>query len=128
MTIASWQLPDDMVAASVARDHAARWAADLGWDVAETDDLVLVVSELVANGIRHGGPPVGLELSSTADGLARVVVTDRGDGGGPAPRDAAEDEGNGRGLALVQALSVENGWSRDGDVTSVWAVVRRRSG
>ncbi len=128
MTIASWQLPDDMVAASVARDHAARWAGDLGWDVAETDDLVLVVSELVANGIRHGGPPVGLELSSTTDGLARVVVTDRGVGGEPVPRAAADDEGSGRGLALVRALSVETGWGRDGGLTSVWAIVRRRFG
>ena len=125
MTSMSWELPAEMIAASGARDHAAVWAQDHGWTLSQADDLVLIVSELVANGIRHGQPPVILRLSLTADGLARAEVSDRGDLTSPLVREAGEHEGSGRGLAMVKALSVESGWEQDDGRTTVWATVPR---
>ncbi len=119
-----WDLPDDMVAASVARGHAARWAADTGWMPEEADDLVLVVSELVANGVRHGSPPVALRIEPTDDAGALVTVTDAGSGSLPAAQEAGDDEGHGRGLSMVEALSSQTGWSRGDGTTTVWARIR----
>ncbi|MER0445733.1 ATP-binding protein [Streptomyces sp. Edi4] len=42
-------------------------------DPATADTLVLVVSELVTNALRHGGGRYTLELSATADGVAAAV-------------------------------------------------------
>lgn len=95
------------------------------------DDVLLVLSELVTNAIRHGRP---LE----DDGTVHVdwTVCERGvsitvtDGGGGLPLPAAlpgHDEG-GRGLAIVDAVAtrwgVEQGAAR---ATTVWACVAAAS-
>lgn len=90
-------------------------------------DMLLIVSELVTNAIRHGRP-------LAADGTVHVdwTVTDRGvaikvtDGGHGLPLPAAPsgDGEDGRGLAIVAALATR--WGVIGDVTSdttVWACV-----
>lgn len=125
VTSMEWDLPYEMVAASIARGHAARWAVEAGWTIPEADDLVLVVSELVANGVRHGRPPVRLAITPTAEGAALVTVVDGGADSGPVVQDARDDEDHGRGLAMVKALSEESGWRRDPDATTVWAQVHR---
>lgn len=76
-------------------------AADRG-DVtaAEVDDLVVAVSEVVANAIVHGRPPVEVQVWPGGDRLV-VTVTDTG----PGPADpfagllpTGEDDTSGRGL------------------------------
>ncbi|MFD9482537.1 ATP-binding protein [Streptomyces sp. NPDC059991] len=93
--------------ASAARRHTAevtvRWG--LGEDLG--DAAALVISELVTNAVVHtAGTRVSCELSFTAGHLT-VVVQDQGYGvGGPTLCDAADGEERGRGLLLVDALSV----------------------
>lgn len=90
------------------------------------DDAVLVVSEMVANAVEHGHPPVVLTLSYLADQLS-VSVTDTG---GPpygfgthAPDPTAV---RGRGLAIVAALTAAWGITatRPGPGKTVWCILR----
>ncbi len=99
------------------------------------DALLLVTSELVTNGLRHGEPPVVLTLERRGARL-RLTVTDTG-AAIPRPRVAGPDSLGGRGLFLVAALAAA--WkiephgerpgpagagsvqSRPGLGTSVWA-------
>jgi anti-sigma regulatory factor (Ser/Thr protein kinase) len=71
-----------IVDAEVDAPAAARrlvLGAQDGLDRDELDDLLLAVSELVANAHRHGRPPVGLRVWIRADRVL-VEVTDDGDG------------------------------------------------
>ena len=62
-----------------ARAAAASAAAAAGLDVHHTEDLLVVASELVTNGHRHGAPPVTFEAWA-APGRVLVSVTDSGPG------------------------------------------------
>jgi len=115
-------LPPDTTAAAVARSAAAGWARSAGWADPQAFDLLLVVSELAANAVRHGGPPIGLTLTPDGPGV-RVVVTDHGHGHDPRPRHATVTAGDGRGLAMVDRLSRATGWQRFADRLEVWAIV-----
>lgn len=73
-------------------------------------DLLLVVSELVTNAIRHGDGLAGLEILPTPDGL-RLAVHDNSDvvpavayGSGALP---SRHHGNGYGWPLVMRLARE---------------------
>ena len=73
------------------------------------DDVYLLVSELVTNGVRHGGAGEDdvMELTALRHGnRLRVVVTDWGPGfdGRPRPRNRADQTG-GWGLFLVERLA-----------------------
>jgi DNA-binding NarL/FixJ family response regulator len=75
-----------------------------GWDDGDlTDTVTLLVSELVTNAVLHAGSEVDVAVRLTAT-AARVEVTDAS-GAAIAPRDAANDEDSGRGLALVGNLA-----------------------
>ncbi|MDX3387874.1 ATP-binding protein [Streptomyces niveiscabiei] len=93
-------------------------AAYLGlWDLsALKDEVLLVVSELVTNAVRHGkGLPATLHVQCS-HGELRIDVTDEN----PAParrRIASDADENGRGLELVGALAKEWGVSADGRTT-----------
>ncbi|MFI0085078.1 hypothetical protein [Streptomyces bobili] len=72
------------VTTAAARAHV-RAAVDARWNATarpavERDviDLLLVVSELVANAVRHGGGLAGFEASPAADGI-RLSVHDHSD-------------------------------------------------
>ncbi|NIJ10990.1 anti-sigma regulatory factor (Ser/Thr protein kinase) [Saccharomonospora amisosensis] len=62
-----------------ARKATAAAGRDSGLTSEEVDGLVMAVSELVTNGLRHGEPPVELRLWSTR-GRMVATVSDRGDG------------------------------------------------
>ena len=90
----------------------------------EGDDLLLVVSEMVTNAVRHAEPPVELQIAATADRVV-VAVAD----GSPAPpvaRHAGEDAEGGRGMGLVDLLCSEHGVRADPPGKKVWAAVPRR--
>lgn len=63
---------------------------------------MLLVSELVTNAVRHGGPPIELELS--CDDAHALQVRDAGPGE-PSPATADLDGEHGRGLAITSILS-----------------------
>jgi anti-sigma regulatory factor (Ser/Thr protein kinase) len=88
------------------------------------DDVYLLVSELVTNGVRHGGAGEDdvMELTALRHGnRLRVVVTDWGPGfdGRPRPRNRADQTG-GWGLFLVERLAERWGTQRSDDATTVW--------
>ncbi|MFI1928532.1 MULTISPECIES: ATP-binding protein [unclassified Streptomyces] len=100
--------------AAAARAHA-RAVVDARWNPStrparEEDviDLLLVVSELVANALRHGGGLAGFEMTPVRDGV-RLAVRDHSDTvpaavGGPGSRPAGHRVG-GYGWPLVVRLA-----------------------
>ena len=87
------------------------------------DDVRLVTSELVGNAVRHGEPPVTLEvLLDDGGGRHRVILTchDGGpwDGSDPSPS-------SGRGLVIVRALCTAVVIDADGASTTVVATLER---
>lgn len=88
-----------------------------------SDDLALVVSELVTNAVRHAEPPVRLELQATAD-CVTVAVAD-GSSAAPVTRDSGPDAEGGRGMSLVEMLSAETGVRPHAPGKTVWATLNR---
>ena len=114
----------------LARHLFADWLQYLAVDDAERSDLLLVVSELCSNAVRHAsGAPGALTLRAWADGDSVVLeVEDDGAGfelvgryGDDLPDTSAEQ---GRGLYVVQALTDEMSVRRHADHTVVRAVRR----
>jgi anti-sigma regulatory factor (Ser/Thr protein kinase) len=97
-------------------------AADHGrLSVAEVEDLVVAVSEVVTNAIRHGRPPVVVRVWPAAD---RTVVTVTDGGAGPkdpfaglVPAPAASS--GGRGLWITNLSCNHVTASRTGDTFTV---------
>ncbi len=86
------------------------------------DDLEIVASEMVTNAIRHGTPPIEFRII-TGDGYLRLEVHDGSPQALPEPRDAADDDVGGRGLALIDALSSEWGFEVHANGKVVWVHV-----
>ncbi|MFI0942808.1 ATP-binding protein [Streptomyces sp. NPDC021020] len=101
------------------RTAAAKLAS---WGVsALTDDALLLVSELVTNGLRYGaGQHIEFRLALAEDVLV-VEVEDRSPSR-PVLRDAGLDATSGRGLVLVDALATAWGVSEDG--TRTWCALK----
>jgi anti-sigma regulatory factor (Ser/Thr protein kinase) len=90
-------------------------------------DAMAVVAELVGNAVRHAAPlPGGVVRIAwrLAGGDLLIRVTDGGAAGTPTVRKPSVDAVDGRGLAIVQALSHRWGVERDGLGQCVWAELR----
>jgi anti-sigma regulatory factor (Ser/Thr protein kinase) len=122
---AAFHLPAEDTAVCEAR-HRVR-AILHGWGVTCGDDMVLVVSELFTNAVRHSGSDQIDVALWTTDALVYVEVTDRGPLVGElSPRQADPDDEGGRGLMLVEALAVRWGAGSanpDGGGHAVWAAL-----
>jgi anti-sigma regulatory factor (Ser/Thr protein kinase) len=114
------QLAPDGAAVAVARRHALAVCREV-LDDERCDDLAIVVSELVTNAVRYGGPPITLEVS-TGSGVARVEV---GDGAPSVPTPRSRDllATGGRGLELVMHLASSWGWRAVDRGKVVWCEV-----
>ena len=96
------------------------------------DDVLLLVSEIAANAVRHSASGDGGEFEVTVSvtgGLARIEVGDQG--GASEPRLTGEDGApdaptGGRGLQIVDALASK--WGHAGDELGrvVWFEVESR--
>lgn len=103
-------------------------------DATVVDEAEIVISELVANAVRHAKPlPDGtIRVNWTVRaGVVEVEVTD---GGGPTtPRPAPRSlwSSNGRGLRIVRSLAHEWGVQENPSGRTVWVSLggpsRRRS-
>jgi anti-sigma regulatory factor (Ser/Thr protein kinase) len=120
------ELPAEPHSAKVARDAIASLDGHLG---AVFGDVVLLVSELVTNGVRHAGldasQPLQLSLRTEGD-TVRLAVRDPGPGFRPpkAPTDPAHV--GGWGLVLVDQLADRWGVEHDGEANVVWCELKRR--
>jgi anti-sigma regulatory factor (Ser/Thr protein kinase) len=119
------RLPRRLVAVPRARRLAAE-ALTANGATTDGDELALVITELVANAVRHGrGRKISLRLQ--ADGRSvRVEVENRRWTTLPRRRLASEVRPDGRGLALVAACSSDWGFVSEGrGLTRVWAEVEQ---
>lgn len=84
-------------------------------------DVQLCVSELLSNVIRHlgEGTPVTVRLTASRDRI-RVAVTDPDPRAWPLLRSAGGDDETGRGLALLDAVSLRWGVEQGADHKTVW--------
>ncbi len=79
---------------------------------------VLLVSELVSNALRHGGGCVAVDLSAH-DGSVVIGVAD-GSSVLPRRRESSGSDADGRGLALIEALSTDWGVEERHGGKRVW--------
>jgi serine/threonine-protein kinase RsbW len=102
-----------------------RWLESLLPDCPARDDALLIATELGTNALRHtaSGRDGHFVLEVTWQGSAvRVAVEDGGAAGAPQVIDDPAGE-RGRGLLVVQGLSVRFGVHGDHLGRTVWAVV-----
>ena len=98
---------------SVARQKLKTWLVEVGIRGDLVEDARVVISELVANSVRHAQPlPDGdilVTWKMAAQGL-QISVTDGGSGTRPRKVDAPSSALAGRGMAIVETLA-ETWWS-----------------
>lgn len=117
-------LPARDASVSVARRRVGERLCE--WGVAEPvyDDAALVVSELFTNALVHtDSAEITCRVQTTLE-TVYLAITDQGRGAsGPEVREPEEDE-NGRGLLLVNALAELWGVRNEhGSGRTVWAVL-----
>ncbi|MEV7964891.1 ATP-binding protein [Sphaerisporangium sp. NPDC088356] len=115
-----WDLPHDLSVIGKTRELVNGILT--AWTFGElADDVVLVVSELLANAVNYGDPPIRLSLWASAGELC-VRVTDHGNGQ-PRHLDLGIDATHGRGLTIVAAIAHDHGITplADGPGKTVWA-------
>ncbi|MEE4542495.1 SpoIIE family protein phosphatase [Streptomyces sp. V4-01] len=121
--VATWSLPArDPRGAARARRLVARQLHSWGLEE-RVHDTVLVVSELVANAVRHGAGEITLRLIRTGGSRLVCEVGDRSDAR-PRRRRAGSTDESGRGLLVVHKLTDRWGvrWC-DGGGKTTWAEV-----
>lgn len=93
----------------LARRTLKNWMSEAGLPADEIDDARIVISELIANSIRHAQPlPNGDLLISwrLEDRGLELSVTDGGGGTRPRKVHAPSSALAGRGMAIVDSLSL----------------------
>lgn len=125
-------LPSSVPAARhLVRDDLVR----RGLPARMVEDSLLVVSELVANAIRHarprssvaardGGGDIRLRWTCSATRVW-IAVTDGGGRDRPHVADVSLSDIRGRGLAIVESIAAEWGVMDAGPDVTVYAVLRR---
>lgn len=108
-------LPSDRTCASVARSALSMAMTQLALPEELISDGTVAVSELATNALLHaGGTDAELWIWLRADPAPTLVVTVFDAGSGPLPRPLPDDvlSENGRGLAIVAALTATAGAHR----------------
>jgi serine/threonine-protein kinase RsbW len=99
------------------------------------EDSLLVVSELVANAVRHARPRSSVARANGAGeirlrwtsgpGQVWIAVTDGGGRDRPHIAETSLSDIRGRGLAIVDSIAAEWGVSNTGSEVTVYAVLHR---
>jgi anti-sigma regulatory factor (Ser/Thr protein kinase) len=123
----AFRLPHHPASVGVARlrvrAHLAVWEQD---DPGIVEPVLLIVSELVTNAVRHG--PVlerefDVAVTVLADGSCVIEVSDS-ELNPPVLKDPKEEDESGRGLRLVETLADTRGVRQRGRYgKTVWAVL-----
>jgi anti-sigma regulatory factor (Ser/Thr protein kinase) len=94
------------------------------------EDTELVTSELVANAVQHacgdGTETIGVTLARAWDPPTVIIVVSDSSPDGPVLRDTPAGSERGRGLQIVEALSVHWGWRQEEGGKAVFAVLAQR--
>jgi anti-sigma regulatory factor (Ser/Thr protein kinase) len=119
-------LERNVQAPAIARSAIADHCEALALDGSLMQSLILLVSEVVSNAVRHSAAdrrkPVEL-LATFGEKAIRVTVTDAGAGFTPQPRDPARTH-DGYGLYLLEKVAERWGVESRGD-TKVWFELAR---
>lgn len=86
------------------------------------EECVLALDELMSNGLRHGRPPVEVEVCATKDGVL-VVVHDRAVEDPPRPTSTQDPAEGGMGFVMVAHVSLACGWTTEEDCKAVWVLM-----
>lgn len=113
-------LPARATSPSRARRFALATLASWGLD--DGEDAVLVVSELVTNGVLHARTSMTVRLVDLGGDGVRVEVAD-GSTVAPRERRFGPESGTGRGLRLLGRLCAEWGVDMRGGGKTVWCRV-----
>lgn len=114
-----WYLPFDPSSVARARALVTQACADWGSRV-PARTVELVVSELVANAVRHGWGSMRVAVCEKPDGLLLEVWDANPEP--PVPRDPSRTPMGGFGIQIVATLA-RWGWRREGAGKTVWAFV-----
>ena len=120
--VVSWNVTPEADAVQEARRFASRALRDWSLPHWLVDDVILVVSEMVTNALRHGRPPVSLRLRRARAAL----VVEVWDGAAFLPRrlrPTPEDEG-GRGVQLMALLADRWGARPLSTGKATWCIFR----
>jgi len=123
-------LPGIPASVPVARWHVrdALGSHELG-EFAE--DAAIITSELVANAVQHacrnGAATIEVTLTSAGNRTAVTVMVSDSCSQGPVKRETLADDAQGRGLQIVEALSVHWGWRCEDGGKAVFAVLAREA-
>ena len=121
------QLPFTASSVGVARRHLVSDLIEAGVCAPAVTDAALVISELLSNALRHGGPLPGPALRVAWDldsDSVRVAVSDGGGSTRPELGQPTPTTIGGRGLRIVARLSLRWGTVSDHEGTTVWAEVQ----
>jgi len=110
-------------AAARARRALSTLRADIDPPLMET--LRLLVTELVANSVRHAHADTVVLKVLVGRSVVLTEVTDEGPGFDPADTGSPGTEENGWGLFLVERLAERWGVNQQDDSTRVWFELRR---
>ena len=116
--VAEFSAPIDRGAAGLARDFVRKTLADLGY-LGDHGDVVLVVSELVSNALRHTATVPVIRLT----GHARRLRVEVEDGSPVLPRLRRSAASGGWGLQLVRQLTTAWGSHPERGGKVVWCEV-----
>ncbi|MET8826327.1 ATP-binding protein [Streptomyces sp. NPDC004610] len=100
-------LPHHAGACGLARDWARRVMREWGTGPEDTEDVLLVMSELVTNSLRHARGPLRAQLGNW-EGVIHVRIDDGGPAAQPTTASGPDDE-EGRGLVIVAHLAARHG-------------------
>lgn len=92
---------------------------DEGFD-GDADTVLLLVSEVVSNAVRHAGTPFELTVA-VDESQVRVTVVDNDPSGRPEVQEQDPEATSGRGLYIVEQLASSWGaQSVEGNGKAVW--------
>ena len=120
------RLPFTPASVSVARQQLKNWMSENGGTGEAVEDARVVVSELVANSIRHASPLSDgqIHVSWVLDHQGiELSVTDGGSTTRPRKVNAPSSALAGRGMAIVETLAQEWWSERTGSRTTVYALL-----
>lgn len=121
------RLPFAATSVSVARQRLKSWMLEHGADQESIEDARVIISELVANSVRHAQPlsdgSILVSWTLEPDGI-KVTVTDGGSGTRPRNVHAPSSALAGRGMAIVEMLAQRWWAERSGSRSSVHALLR----